>query len=207
MEGKRGWGSEGCELSNCNLKGKAEDIKQNSWDCIKIWWAPMLMRGKLHVEVFDEGFAGECPEGAARLVARVRSAVNCRFQRDTTKPDKVMVDRGRGFYAIATGKITSHFLDALREHDLTNMMGPDASIQPGHMQEVMLHETAVAWIRWRLTQTTPAQCWLETRAEYEARLKRVVADINANLDVKGLCYGLPKRLEKIIAADGGRLKE
>ena len=87
------------------------------------------------------------------------------------------------------------------------MMGEDASIQPGHMQEVMLYETAVAWIRWRLTQTTPAQCWLESRPEYEARLKKVVADINENLDVEGLCFGLPKRLKKIIAADGGRLKE
>ena len=118
-----------------------------------------------------------------------------------------MTDRGRGFYAIATGKITSQFRSALREHGLSNMMGDDASVQPGHMQEVMLHETAVAWIRWRLAQTTPAQCWRESRAEYEARLKRVVVDINANLDVEGLCYGLPKRLAKIIAAKGGRLKE
>ena len=203
----RGWGSKGCELFSCNLKGKKEDIKQNSWDCIKIWWAPMLMRGKLHVEVFDENFQGECPEGAKRLIDRVRSAVNCRFQGDATQPDHVMVDRGRGFYAIATGKITSHFRDALRENGLTNMMGEDASIQPGHMQEVMLHETAVAWIRWRLTQTTPAQAWLESRAEYEARLKGVVADINQNLDVEGLCYGLPKRLAKLIATEGGRLKE
>ena len=167
----------------------------------------MLMRGKLHVEVFDEGFPGETPEGAERLVARVRSAVNCRFQGDATKPDHVMVDRGRGFYAIANGKITAQFRAALREHGLKNMMGEDASVQPGQMQEVMLHETAVAWIRHRLTQTTPAQAWLETRPEYEARLKRVVADINANLNVEGLCHGLPKRLEKLIASGGGRLSE
>ena len=71
----------------------------------------------------------------------------------------------------------------------------------------MLHERAVAWIRLRLTQSTPDQCWLEARVEYEARLKRVAADINANLDVPGLCYDLPRRLEKIIAAEGGRIKE
>ena len=118
-----------------------------------------------------------------------------------------MVDRGKGFYAIAASKITSHFQDALRENGLTNMMGEDASIQPGHMQEVMLHETAVTWIRWRLTQTTPARCWLESRPEYEARLKRVVSEINQNLDVEGLCYGLPKRPASVIVADGGCLKE
>ena len=206
-KGPKGWGSKGCELYSCNLKGKKEDIKQNSWDCIKVWWAPMLMRGKLHVEVFDEGFPGETPEGAEQLVAKVRSAVNCRFQGDTTKPDRVMVDRGRGFYAIATGKITPQFQSALREHGLSNMMGDDASVQPGHMQEIMLHETAVAWIRLRLTRSTPDQCWLETRAEYGSRLKTVVRDINANLDVLSLCYNLPRRLEGLIAAEGGRLKE
>ena len=133
--------------------------------------------------------------------------MNRRFQGEKTKPDRVMVDRGRGFYAIASGKITPQFRTALQEHGFSNMMGNDASIQPGHMQKVMLHETAVPWIRWRLTQTTPDRCWLETRAEYEARLKSVVADINANLDVEGLCYNLPDRLEKLIAADGGRVKE
>ena len=75
------------------------------------------------------------------------------------------------------------------------------------MQEVMLHETAVAWIRHRLTQTTPPQAWRETRLEYEARLKRVVADINATADVEGLCHGLPKRLDKLISSGGGRLTE
>ena len=70
-----------------------------------------------------------------------------------------------------------------------------------------VRETAVAWIRLRLTQTTPEQCWVETRTEYEARLKEVVADINANLDVQGLCYKLPHRLEKMLASEGGRLSE
>ena len=46
-----------------------------------------------------------------------------------------------------------------------------------------------------------------TCPEYEARPKSVVADINANLNVEGLCYGLPKRLDKLIASGGGRLKE
>ena len=87
------------------------------------------------------------------------------------------------------------------------MLGDNAAVQPGHMQEVMLHETAVAWIRHRLAQTTPNQCWLESRTAYEARLKRVVTSINAELDVKGLCFNLPGRLDRLIAAGGGRLKE
>ena len=67
-------------------------------------------------------------------------------------------------------------------------------------------------LRWEGTNAShgtslPNKNWLESRPEYEARLKKIVADINENLDVEGLCYGLPKRLEKIIAASGGRLKE
>ena len=70
----------------------------------------------------------------------------------------------------------------------------------GHMQEILLHDTAVSWIRCRLAQTLPKECWKETPAEYEARLKRVVADINANLDVEGLCRRLPDRLRKLVDA-------
>ena len=45
-------------------------------------------------------------------------------------------------------------------------------------------------IGFKLTTTTPSQCWLETRAQYEKRLKGVVDDINATLDVEGLCNNL-----------------
>ena len=69
-------------------------------------------------------------------------------------------------------------------------MGDNASAQPGHMQEVLLHETAVSWIRLRLAATVPSKPWLETRGEYASRLRRVAGDIHANLDVEGLGQGL-----------------
>ena len=86
-------------------------------------------------------------------------------------------------------------------------MGDDATEQPGSLQELMLHETAVAWIRWRLAQTVPKQAWLETEAEYESRIKKVVDDINQHLDVAGLCHRLPERVDKLVLAKGDRLKE
>ena len=78
-KGKRGWVSKGCEMHSANLRGKTEDLKQNSWGTVKIWWAPLLMRGKLHVVVFDMDYPGETPEGADALVAGVRGAVNKRI--------------------------------------------------------------------------------------------------------------------------------
>ena len=84
-------------------------------------------------------------------------------------------------------------------------MGDNASVQPGHVQEILLHETAVSWIRLRLEKTAPGKPWLDTTGQYASRLRRVVDDINTNLDVEGLCKGFPKRLDLVIEAKGGRI--
>ena len=61
----------------------------------------------------------------------------------------------------------------------------DASIQPGSLQEVMLHEVALAWMRDRLVKTTPQRAWQETVEEYCTRLKACAAYINDNYAVHG----------------------
>ena len=83
--------------------------------------------------------------------------------------------------------------------------GDDASEQPGELQELMLHETAVAWCRYRFARCVPPRPWLETSADYGRRLKAVVADINRCLDVDQLCRELPSRVSLLLAAEGGRL--
>ena len=60
-------------------------------------------------------------------------------------------------------------------------------------------------VRLRLAATVPSKPWLETTGEYACRLRRVVDDINVNLDVEGLCKGLLKRLDLVIEAKGGRI--
>ena len=84
-------------------------------------------------------------------------------------------------------------------------MIPEAPRQPGALQEVMLHETAVAWCRWKLAQCTPTRSCLETATEYGQRLKAVVAEINREHDVDGLCKELPYRISKLIRGEGGRI--
>ena len=49
----------------------------------------------------------------------------------------------------------------------------------------MLHETAVAWIRVRLAQTTPKRCWEETREQLRARLTHVVDTIQRHVRRRG----------------------
>ena len=84
-------------------------------------------------------------------------------------------------------------------------MEDNASVQPGHMQDILLHETAVSWIRLRLEKTVPRKPRLETTEQNASRLRGVVDDINAHLDVEGACNGLPKRLDLAIEAKGGRI--
>ena len=203
---KKGWISPGSELSAENSKGHPEALKQRSWNTMRIWWFPMLSRGKLHVDVFDENFAGETPEGAAELVGKVRSALNVRFQSAASQPKVLFTDRGRGFYFPNSGAITSEYKQALADNELQAFMGNNAVRQPGSMQDFLLHETAVSWLRHRLAQSTPMKCWTETRQEYGRRLKRCCEEVNKDLDVEGLNQQLPRRLKLLKEKEGGRLK-
>ena len=74
-------------------------------------------------------------------------------------------------------------------------------------QEVMLHETAVAWIRRRLSQTKPASPWVETLDSYRSRLKACAAYINSKYDVDALCMALPTRLSLLEESWGDRISK
>ena len=58
---------------------------------------------------------------------------------------------------VGSGAITEEYRGALRRHDLKAFFPLDASVQPGQLQEVMLHETAVSWMRDELTKTPPQE--------------------------------------------------
>jgi len=205
-KGKKGWGSQNSKMDSKDLRGKRESLKQKSHDSIRVYWAPILTRGKLHISLLGEDFPGETPEGAAMLVAKVRAALNVRFQ-GSNPPEILFTDRGQGFYHINGGKIRNEYKAALREHGLRAYYGDDASVQPGSLQEVMLHETSVAWIRRREAVTQNRQPWTETVAEFGARLRGICDHINTHFDVEGLCNGLPKRLELLIDAEGDRISK
>ena len=102
--------------------------------------------------------------------------------------------------------MTPDLADALEGSALSMFWGDDASVQPGYCADVLLHETAVAWIRHRLTETTPARSWQETREQYAARLRRVVAGINRTHNVGGLCRKFDFRLGELIRRQGDRLR-
>ena len=124
-KGKRSWRSKKTKMLSQELRGDPRALKQQAWNTIKVWWAPVLARGKLHLELLGEGFPGETPEGAAILAGKVRSALNKRFQTGPA-PTTLFVDRGQGFWRITNGKITPEFQEALRKSSLKTFYGDDA---------------------------------------------------------------------------------
>jgi hypothetical protein len=204
-KGGRGWMSPGCQEYSRNLRGKKECLKQNSSDTLKVWWMPVLMRGKFHVEFFAD-FPGECPEGAEMAAERLGPILNIRFPNET-KPKIVMTDKGRGFYHGFTSKMTDEYKAGLQSVGLRAFMGEDAGRQPGDLQDLMLHETAVAWMRALLQTSCPARPWQESREDYKWRLQEACRQVNAEYDVEGLCKELPDRLEELKKREGDRLKK
>jgi len=83
--------------------------------------------------------------------------------------------------------------------------GDDASKQPGELQEVMLHGTAVSWIRVRERRTRPATPWTETPEEHATRLRAICQAINEKCDVEGLCRKFPERVQGVVDAKGDRI--
>ena len=114
---------------------------------------------------------------------------------------------GRGFYEPSSGVIQTEYQAALRDNGFKAIMRDYAAEQPGSLQDLLLHETAVAWWRHRLSISTPQNCWQETREEYGRSLKRCCDNVNKDCDVEGLCKGYPKRMKLLQEKEGGRLKK
>ena len=194
----------GSQEHSSNLRMPKAVLKLHSSDTVRVWWVPILARGKLHVEELPENFPGETEAGAEMMVRTVRAALNIRF-RDSSAPTILYTDRGNGFYHVGTGNITPRYRDALRSHDLKAFFPSDASVQPGQLQDLLLHETAVSWMRVQLAKTRPKKDWEETVGQYVSRLKAAAAHINANHNVEGLGKEWPQRLHDLDAAEGDRL--
>ena len=85
--------------------------------------------------------------------------------------------------------------------------GEDASGQPADIPDVLLHETAVAWVKARRVKTTPPRAWEESRAAFAERVRAAAAYVNSQYDVEGLCMGFVERLKDVVARKGDRLSK
>ena len=141
------------------------------------------------------------------LVERLPTVLNAMLGPSARKPHTLFTDRGPGFYHRRWGTITGDYDSACREHGFrlwagtNSKRGPHA--QPPDVADVLLHETAVSWLRRREERSRPKVPWQETPQQFADRLQRAVTHINDNFDVRGLCMEMPDRLNTLASKTKG----
>ena len=115
-------------------------------------------------------------------------------------------DRGTGMYSPG-GQIVGKYEEALRLGGWRSFFGADASKQAPDMGDMLLHETAVSWVRWRLRSIKPRSLpWEESDLQWKRRMQLAVEHANSKYRGSDLCHSFPARLQKCVDADGGRLR-
>ena len=105
-------------------------------------------------------------------------------------------------------QVVRDYEDAIAKPGYRLYWGPSAATQAPDLGDVPLHETAVSWSRTKTRATKPdALPSEETQEQWAARARKVVRDINANLDVRGLCLEFPSRLQDVVDNEGDRLRK
>ena len=115
--------------------------------------------------------------------------------------------RTPGFYHRRWGTVTGDYESACREQGFKLWVGPNSKqgprAQPPDVADVVLHETAISWLRVEEEQTRPTRPWEETPKQLAVRLQRGVSRINKDFDVRGLCMEFPDRLHTLVKKKGG----
>ena len=196
--------SPGSSNSSANLGGSSTADKQCSFGDTRVFFGAVLTRGVFGVVVFTEKdeFPGETPEGAGILVRRLPALLDRMLGRSAKKPRMIFTDRGPGFFHRRWGTITSDYEVALREHKFQTWTGTNALKgprgQPGDIGDMLLHETAISWLRRQEEKSRPVLPWEETPQEFAARLQRAVDHINTTFKVRAMSLEFPDRLDLLV---------
>ena len=121
-------------------------------------------------------FSPTRPRGGVLSAEKLPGVLARRFPNES-QPKVVMTDRGQGFFHGSTGKITPEYKAALDAAGLRPFQGECAVGQPGRSGDVLLHETAVGWLRDRMLRTVPAEAWKEGREAFYTRLRKQCAKV------------------------------
>ena len=150
---------------------------------------------------------GSIGEGQAYMVSLLPGILRSMFGATCKIPDVIFTDRGPGFFHPSTGTICPEYAAALHAHGFTAWAGDHSKWQPPDIADILLHETAVAWVRsylrahpFKLATTPTSNLYRLT-----SLLRAAAAHINENYEVEQLCMDLPKRLRELVAARGERL--
>lgn len=206
LRGNKRYQSDDAKAYSRNLRGRVTATKQRTWSGTKVNWFVVLARGKVHVEVMPEDWE-LTGAGLAQFVHRLPGILRKMLGPGAPLPRNLFTDRGTGLYS-SQGFVVGKYESAVRQEGFSLYWGPDASAQAPDMGDLLLHETAVAWLRRRLRSEKPAvRPWEGTCEQWTERVRKVVRGINADYDVRGLCNEFPGRLAECVAKRGDRLRK
>ncbi|CAK0800003.1 unnamed protein product [Prorocentrum cordatum] len=186
FKGSRRYISDDAKMYSPNLLGPPTALKQRQWDGAKVNWFTVLARGVVHVEVMpaDWKFNGK---GVALFVERLPGILRKMLGAGARLPRHAFTDRGAGMYR-QVGKVVNERAEAMEAATMHLYLGRDAARQSPDVGDVLLHETAVAWFRKQMRNEGPNGLpWHETTEQWARRARRVVAAMNQEYDVSGLC--------------------
>ena len=204
--------SPGSTASSVNLGGSSTADKQCGFGDTRVFFFVALTRGVLGIKVFStQGvFPGETPEGAGLLVRHLPALLKTMLGSGARLPRTIFSDRGPGFFHRKWGTITGDYESACRECGFQPWAGTNSKkgprAQPRDIGDVLLHETAISWLRREEENTRPCTPWRETPVELEHRMLAAVRHINKEFDVRGLSLQFPERLRTLVVTDGDRLR-
>lgn len=202
------WVSQDKRTYSRNLRSSPYGGKQQQFGDRKVWWFVVLARGKVHIEVMGNAWC-QTGAGMAQFVEKLPGALKTMLDDPAALPRVIFSDRGPGFYQSSTGHIVKDYRAALQKHGFRAYAGEDASSQPPDVPDVLLHETAVAWIKTYFKKHKFSRSG--SLDDQERKLRKLFLDcedhINNNHDVTGLCMGFPRRLDKLVnVTKGDRLR-
>ena len=204
-KGNKRYVSDDAKLYSPNLRGPPTAMKQRQWGGTKINWFMVLARGVMHVEIMPQAWTLN-GDGMASFVERLPNVLAKMLGTDAPLPRQIFTDRGTGMYT-SLGKAVVAYAEAVDVAGFRLYWGTNAQRQSPDMGDVLLHETAVAWFRKRMRAEKPEVVpWQESPEQWARRCRRIVASMNKDYDVAGLCRQFPTRLQEVIESEGERLR-
>ena len=204
---RKRWMSADSKRNSKNLKPAPYAGKQVHWGDIRVWWFIVLAKGRVHIEVMPDGWR-QNGEGMAYMISLLPGILKTMLGDNAKLPGVLFTDRGPGFYHPSTGSICPEYVASLEAHGFTAWAGDHSKWQPPDIPDILLHETAVSWVRnylrkhpFKMANTPSGSVHRLT-----VMLREAAWYINETYAVGQLCLDLPKRLRELVAAEGERLK-
>ena len=132
--------------SSTNFRPSPYTNKTTQWGDEKVWWFMVLAQGQVHIHVVGSQWTQDA-RGQAQMVTALPKVLKKMLGSEADMPDVIFTDRGPGFYHPSSGTVCPEYYEALQQAGLKPWAGENAKWQPPDIPDLLLHETAVAWVR------------------------------------------------------------